>query len=148
MATVTLKTGNNQAETNIGVMNAAECVVSISATTSAGDVLRIGRLPHQAKVYDAVFYPGAAFVDNGIFKAGLSGTEAALLASDSYSLAGFGGPNGAGVRLNVSPLLLTTSRSDDNAQRFSYITCTPTAVLTAGHFGTLVVFYKLPGQSL
>lgn len=148
MANVTTKTGLNQAEVVLGAMGAAECVVSISATTSAGDVLRIGRLPHQAKVYDAVFYPGAAFVDNGIFKFGLSGTEAAILASHSYSLAGFGAAYGAGTRLNVNPLLLTTSRSDDANQRFTYITCTPTAALTAGHYGTLVVFYKLPGQSL
>ena len=147
MATLTTKTGLNQAEAVHAGINAAVCKVSISATTSAGDVLRIGRLPNKAQVTDAVFYPGAAFVDNGIFKFGLSGTEAALLASHSYSLA-FGAAFGAGSRLNVNPLLLTTSRSDDNAQRFSYITCTPTAVLSAGHYGTLVVFYKLPGQSL
>ena len=147
MANVTTKTGLNQAEAvHVGI-NAAVCKVSISATTSAGDVLRIGRLPSRAQVFDAVFYPGAAFVDNGIFKFGLSGTEAALLSSHSYSLA-FGAAFGAGTRLNVSPLLLNTSRADTDAQRFTYITTTPTAVLSAGHYGTLVVFYKMPGQSL
>ncbi len=148
MATITI--GNavrNRAESvHIGV-NAAVCRISISATTSAGDVFRIGKLPHQAQVLDAVFYAGAAYVNNGIFKAGLSGTEAALLASDSYSTA-FGAANGNGTRINVDPTLLNTSRSDDNAQRFTYITCTPSAIITAGHFGTLVVFYKMPGQPL
>jgi hypothetical protein len=146
MANVTTLTGLNQAEVVHAGVNAAICKVSISATTSAGDVLRIGRLPHQAQVLDVVFYTGAAFVDNGIFKFGLSGTEAALLASHSYSV-GFGALYGNGSRINVNPTLLNTSRSDDNAQRFTYITCTPSAVLTAGHYGTLVVHYKLPGQS-
>lgn len=148
MANVTTLTGLNQAESVHAGINAAICKISISATTSAGDVLRIGRLPHQAVVFDAVFYPGAAYVDNGIMKCGISGSEAAILASDSYSLAGFGTPNGAGCRMNVSPLLLETSCSDAKPARFTYITCTPTAIVTAGHFGTLVVFYKVPGQTL
>lgn len=136
----------NRAEApHLGVV-AAICKVSISATTSAGDVLYIGKLPHRAQIVDAVWYPGAAFVNNTIVKYGLSGTEAAILASDSYSTA-FGAANGAGCHLNVSPILLNTSRSDDNAQRFTYITCTPTDILTAGHHSTLVVFYKMPGQA-
>jgi hypothetical protein len=149
MATLTTKTGLNQAETVHAGLNAAVCRVSISATTSAGDVLRIGRLPHRAIPLDVVFYPGAAFVDNGIHKFGLSGTDACFLASDSYSLA-FGAANGAGTRANVSPVGLEAylSRSDASPARYTYITHTPTAVLSVGHYGTLVVFYKMPGQSL
>jgi hypothetical protein len=144
MANVTIKTGLNQAEVNATGINAAICRVSISATTSAGDVLRIGRLPHKAIPLDAVFYPGAAFVDNGIHKFGLSGTEACFLSSDTYSL------TMAPIRANVNPNLLEayTSKSDEAPARFTYITTTPTAVLTAGHHGTFVVFYKLPGQTL
>jgi len=148
MATVTLKCGLNQAEAVHAGLNTAVCRISISATTSAGDVLRIGRLPHQAIVLDAVFYAGDAFVDNGIHKFGLSGTEAALLASHSYSLAYTHALYGQPARHNVKLINLNTSRSDDATQRFTYITCTPTAIITAGHLGTLVVQYKMPGQSL
>jgi hypothetical protein len=91
MANVTLKTGTNQAEVVHAGVNAAVCSISMSATTSSGDVLRIGKLPHQA---------------------------------------------------------VNTSRSDDNAQRFTYITCTPTGVISVGNYGRLVVFYKLPGQNV
>ena len=148
MGNVTLKTGLNQAEVVHAGVNAAVCKISLSATTSAGDVLRIGRLPHNAVIFDAVFYPGAAFVDNAILKAGLSGTEAAILASDSYSVAGFGSPNGAGCRMNVSPLLLNTSVSDAHPVRYKHITVTPTAEWSVGHYMTLMVFYKMPGQEL
>ena len=142
MGNVTLKTGLNQAEVvHVGI-NAAVCKISLSATTSAGDVLRIGRVPHLAIVLDSVFYAGAAHTDNTILKFGLSGTEAALLTSDTYSVA-------PGVyRGDVNVINLNTSRSDLDAQRFTYVTCTPTAQVSVGHLGTLVVFYKLPGQSL
>ena len=142
MANVTLKCGLNQAEAVHVGLNAAICRVSVSFTTSAGDVLRIGRLPHQAIVTDCVFYAGAAHADNTILKFGVSGSEAALLTSDSYSVA-------PGVyRGDVNPINLDTSRSDGDAQRFRYITCTPTSVVSVGHLGTLMVFYKMPGQSI
>ena len=142
MATLTTLTGLNQAETVHAGVNAVICKVSISATTSAGDVLRIGRLPHQAVVLYTQFHFGAAFVDNGIHKFGLSGTDACFLASDSYSVTVIPQWN------NVNLINLNTSRSDDSGQRFTYITTTPTAVLSAGHYGTLVVYYKQPGQSV
>ena len=149
MANVTTRTGLNQAEDNGPGLQAVICRVSISATTSAGDVLRIGRLPHRAIPLDVVFYTGAAFVDNGIHKFGLSGTEACFLASHSYS-AGVGVLYGNGGRANVNLNLLEayTSKADTVAQQFTYITMTPTAVLTAGHYCTLIVYYKTPGQSL
>jgi hypothetical protein len=139
MANVTLKTGNNQAEVIHAGVNAAVCSVSMSATTSAGDVLRIGKLPHQAVVVDAVWYPGAALPGTAVLKFGVSGSEAAILTSATHS---------AIVRANVNVSTLNVSRSDDNAQRFTYITCTPAAVISAGNYGRLVVFYKLPGQAV
>ena len=60
MAKVTLKTGLNQAEAVHAGVNAVVCSVSMSASSSAGDVLRIGRLPHQALPVDVVWYPGPA----------------------------------------------------------------------------------------
>ena len=143
MATVTIGTAAvNQAEAVHAGVNAAVCRVSISATTSAGDVLRIGKLPHRAVVLDAVFYAGAAFVNNGIWKFGISGSEADLLISASYSTAG---SVRTGVNVVAAPDL---SRSDADNQRYTYVTATPTAVITAGHAGTLVVFYKMPGQAV
>lgn len=142
MATVTIGTAAvNQAEAVHAGVNAAVCRVSISATTSAGDVLRIGKLPHRAVVLDAVFYAGAAFVNNGIWKFGRSASEAGLLASASYS-------TGGSIRTGVNVANLDLSRSDADNQRYTYITATPTAVITAGHACTLVVFYKMAGQSL
>lgn len=143
MATLTLgNAASNQAEVNHAGVNAAVCKISISATTSAGDVFRIGKLPHRATVLDAVFYPGAAFVNNGIWKFGISGSEADLLISASYSTAG---AVRTGVSVTTAPDL---SRSDADNQRYTYVTATPTAVITAGHAGTLVVFYKMPGQAV
>lgn len=135
-------TSTNQPEGVHAGVNAAVCRISISATTSAGDVLRIGKLPQRAIPLDAVFYPGAALVTNTIAKFGVSGSEAAFLSSKSYSTAG------AVERgnVNLSTLTALLSKSDEATQRFTYITCTPTDALTAGHYGTLVVFYKVPGQ--
>ncbi len=145
MANVTLgNVAGNQPEAVHAGVNAAICRISISATTSAGDVLRIGKLPLRAIPLDAVFYTGAALAANTIHKFGLSGTEACFLVSASYSSAG------SPFRSTVNPNLLEvyTSKSDEAVQRFTYITHTPTSVLTAGHVGTLVVYYKLPGQQL
>lgn len=139
MANLTLKTGLNQAEAVHTGLNVIVCSVSLSATTSAGDVLRIGRLPHQATVVDVVWYPGAALPGTAVTKFGISGSEAALIASAT---------NSAIVRTNVTTALLNTSRSDDNAQRFTYVTCTPAAVVSVGNYGRLVVQYKVPGQPI
>jgi hypothetical protein len=135
--------GNQPESVHAGVI-AAICRISISATTSAGDVLKIGKLPNRAIPLEAVFYTGAAFVSNLITKFGLSGTEAAILTSDSYSVA----PGVYRNDVNLALLASYTSKSDEATQRFTYITCTPTDVLTAGHYGTLIVTYKIPGQSL
>lgn len=147
----TLNNGNaalNRAEAVHAGVNAAVCVISISAsgTTSAGDVLRIGKLPNRAIPLEVVFYPGAAFVTNTIHKFGVSASDACFLSSRSYSSAELvirGNVSLAGLQQNSC-----LSRSDDAVQRFSYITHTPSSVLTAGQVGTLVVFYKLPGQAL
>jgi len=145
----TIPVGNavlNQVEAVHAGINAAECRISLSLTTSAGDVLRIGKLPNRAIPLDVVFYQGAAFPTNTIHKFGVSASDACFIASASYSAAV------PVVRGNVSLAGLQRggclSRSDDAVQNFSYITTTPTAAVTVGYFGTLVVFYKLPGQQV
>lgn len=119
--------------------NQVVCRISISATTSAGDVLQIGKLPNGAIPTDVVFYAGAAFVANGIWKFGWSASQAALLSSKSYSLA-----------VNRGDVALTTniSLSDDAAVLFEHIVAVPAAVITAGHVGNLVVSYVMPGQTV
>lgn len=143
MANVTLgPAGVNQPEAVHAGVNSAVCIISISATSSAGDVLRIGKLPNRAIPLDAVFYVGAALATNTILKFGVSGSEAAFLTSKSYSTAG------AVERGNVSlaGLVGLLSKSDAATQLFTYITCTPTVAVTAGQIGVLVVTYRLPGQ--
>lgn len=121
--------------------NVAICRISLSATTSAGDKLLIGKLPNGARPYDCVFYRGPAIPDNTIWKFGISASDAAFLASRSYSAAE------AAVRGNVSLALLNISLSDDAAVMYEYIVAVPAAVVTQGHYGTLVVCYKMPGQT-
>lgn len=118
--------------------NVVVCRISISATTSAGDVLRIGKLPNGAIPTNVVFYTGAAFVANGIWKFGWSASQAAFLTSKSYSLA-----------VNQGDVALTAniSLSDDVRVNYEYITAVPAAVVTAGFVGNLVVSYVMPGQT-
>lgn len=145
MANVTLgNAGLNQPESVHAGINAAVCRISLSATTSAGDVLRIGKLPNRAIPLEVVFYVGGAFTDNGITKFGLSGSEACFLTSDTYSAA----PGIYRGDVNLQNLSGVLSKSDEAVQRFTYITETPTAAVTVGYRGTLVVFYKMPGQAL
>jgi hypothetical protein len=119
--------------------NVVVCRISVSATTSAGDVLRVGKLPQGAIPTDVVFYPGAAFVQNTIHKAGISASQAAFISSKSFST--------SVIRGDVA-LSWGLSLSDDARVLFDYITVTPSAVVSVGHFGNLVVSYVMPGQTL
>lgn len=116
--------------------NQVVCRISISATTSAGDVLRIGKLPNGAIPTDAVFYPGPAFAA-GIWKFGLSASQAAFIASATVSTV---------TRGNVA-LSWQLSLSDDARVLYDYIVGVPSAVVTAGHQGNLVVSYVMPGPT-
>lgn len=144
MATVTIGVGNGQAEqVHVGI-NAAVCKVSLSASWSSGDVHRIGRIPNGAIPLDVVWYPGAAFAATGIAKFGLSASQELFLASDSYAEAG------TALYRNIRKLgsAMQVSLSDDAAQLFDYITMVATAGVSIGHVGDLVVYYKMPGQTL
>jgi hypothetical protein len=120
--------------------NTIVCRISLSATTSAGDVLRIGKLPHGAIPTDAVFYRGAALPDITIWKFGWSASQAAFLASRSYSAGE--GPHRANVQLTTN-----ISLSSDARVLYEHIVAVPAAVVTAGHYGNLVVQYVMPGQN-
>jgi hypothetical protein len=120
-------------------VNVAVCRISLSATTSAGDVLLIGKLPNGAIPLCTVFYTGAAFAANAIWKFGFSASQAAFLSSKSYSSAVNMGDVGlANVQISLS---------DDARVMFEPIVAVPAAVISVGHYGTLIVQYKMPGQT-
>lgn len=116
--------------------NIAVCRISLSATTSVGDVLRLGKLPNGAVPTDAVFYPGPAYAA-GIWKFGWSASQAAFIASATLSVV---------TRGNVA-LTNPISLSDDAGVMFEYIVGVPSAAVTVGYHGNLVVTYKMPGQT-
>lgn len=120
-------------------INVAICRISLSATTSAGDVLLIGKLPNGAIPTDCVFYPGPALAANTIWKFGWSASQAGLLTSKSYS---------AAVERGNVALTQPISLSDDARVMFEYIVAVPTSVVTVGHVGNLIVNYKMPGQTV
>lgn len=122
---------------------AAVCHVSLSLTLSAGDVHRIGKIPHGAIPLDAVWYPGAAFAATGIAKFGTSASQELFLASDSYA------ESGTALYRNIRKLgtAMQISLSDDAQVRYEAITMVGTAGVSIGHVGDLVVFYRMQGQN-
>lgn len=156
MATITpTKITSGQATAVEKAVNVVECRVSLSATASAGDVFRIGKLPHGAIPLDAIFY-GDLAVDLSTGPALRFGTSASaemFFASTSYSL--------AMTNLNGDVLRCTrqlgsgkqVSLSDDAMPRFEHIVMTHIAaggagIGSIGHYGTLVVYYKMPAQTI
>lgn len=145
MATITLgNASRNQPEAvNIGD-NVAICRVSLSVTLSAGDVHRIGKIPHGAIPLDAIWYPGAAFAATGIAKFGTSASQELFFASDSYAESGtlnYRCARNLGTAMQVS-------LSDDAMPRYDYLTMVGTAGISVGFVGDLIVYYKMPGQTL
>lgn len=118
--------------------NQVVCRISLSATTSAGDVLRVGKLPNGAIPTDVVFYAGPAFVVGGIWKFGWSASQAAFIASETVSLA---------VRRGNVALTQAISLSDDARVLYEHIVAVPSAVASVGYMGNLVVSYVMPGQT-
>ncbi|MHB1329652.1 MAG: hypothetical protein ACYC2K_15750 [Gemmatimonadales bacterium] len=139
MANVDVGLGRDSAQpqtVHAGV-NQIVCRISLSATTSVGDVLRIGKLPNGVIPTDSVFYPGPAFAA-GIWKFGWSASQAAFIASATLSVT---------TRGNV-PLTANISLSDDARVLYEPIVGVPAAVVTVGFQGNLVVSYILPGQTV
>lgn len=145
MGTITLGNADkNQAEAVENGQNTAICRISLSVSWSSGDVHRVGKVPHGAIFLDSVFYPGAAFAATGIAKFGTSASQEMFFISDSYA------ESGTSLYRNIRRLgtALQLSLSDDAMPRFDYITMVATAGVSIGHVGDLVVWYKIPGQSL
>jgi hypothetical protein len=132
--------GNNAEQVHIGV-NALVCKVSLSASWSSGDVHVIGKLPNGAIPLDAVFYIGAASPAGFIAKFGTSASQELFFASASYSLQ----PTRCARKIGTSQQI---SISDDARVLYENLTMVATAGISIGHVGDLVVFYKLPGQTV
>jgi hypothetical protein len=139
MATITL--GNvGQPEAVEKGDNVLICHVSLSVSLSVGDVHIIGRLPHGAIPLDAVFYPGAA-LSNSILKFGTSASQELFFASASYSILARTTRNNLCTRAQIS-------LSDDAMPRYENVVMVGTATVSVGHVCDLVVYYKMPGQTL
>lgn len=147
MATVTLfNADKNQAEAVEKGLNTLICRVSLSATASLDSVWRIGKLPHGAIPVDAIFYPGAAAPAGFVTRFGTSASTEMFFASDSWAEA-------AGTNYRTARQLGTAmqvSLSDDAMPRYQYVTMGGgvSIAITVGHMGDLIVFYKMPGQTL
>lgn len=140
MATIDI--GNqavNQADGVHRGVTAAICRVSLSVSLSAGDVHRIGKLPHGAIPVDAIFYTGGAHAAAMVAKFGTSASQELFFASATYSI----------VTRTVRALgtAKQISLSDDAMPRFENIVMVATAGVSVGHVGDLVVYYKMPAQT-
>jgi hypothetical protein len=140
MATKTLSNVGEPEAVHIGV-NAKICRISLSVTNSVGDIHIIGRMPHGAIPLEAIFYPATA-IGQTLTKFGTSASNDLFFASDTYSV----GEVYRNSRLLGSPKQI--SLSDDAMPRYENITFVATEGATVGHLGDLVVFYKMPGQTL
>lgn len=123
--------------------NVAVCKVSLSVSWSSGDVHVIGRLPNGAIPLDWVWYPGAASPAALIAKFGTSASQELFLASDSYAETQtlYRNIKRAGPDIQIS-------LSDDARVLYENIVMVATAGISIGNVGSLVVLYKMPGQTL
>lgn len=122
-------------------INIAVCRISLSATTSVGDKLLIGKLPNGAIPIDSVFYGGAALQDGADAAFGTSASLALFFASASFSANVFRGTRRLGWNAQIS-------LSDDAQPLVEYIVMSSSEALSVGHMGDLIVYYKMPGQTL
>ena len=123
--------------------NVAVCKVSLSASWSSGDVHIIGKLPNGAIPLDWVWYPGAASPAALVAKFGTSASQELFLASDSYAETQtlYRNIKRAGPDIAIS-------LSDDARVLYENIVMVATAGISIGNVGSLIVFYKMPGQTL
>lgn len=134
---------SSPAEFNENGVIAAICKISLSASWSSGDVHLIGKLPNGAIPLDWVWYPGAASPTAMIAKFGTSASQELFLISDSYAETQtlYRNIKRAGPDIQIS-------LSDDARVMFENIVMVATAGVSIGNVGTLVVLYKMPGQTL
>src|SRR6185295_11624822 len=145
MATVKVGPGPETAQAeapHVGTV-ALICNVSLSISWSSGDVHVIGRLPNRAIPIDWVWYPGAASPAALIAKFGTSASQELFLVSDSYAETQtlYRNIKRAGPDIAIS-------LSDDARVLYENIVMVATAGISIGNVGSLVVQYKMPGQTL
>jgi hypothetical protein len=145
MATITLSNVGQPEAVHVG-LNTKICRVSLSATASLDSTWIIGRLPHGAIPVDAIWYPAAAAGTAFVNRFGTSASTELFFASDSWAESGT-------LNYRTNRVLGTAqqiSLSDDAMPRYQNITMGGGVAIgvSVGHMGDLVVFYKMPGQSL
>jgi hypothetical protein len=130
---------NQPNSVHVGV-NRAVCRISLSVSLSAGDIHRIGKLPHGAIPLDSIFYRGSAIAAKGVLKLGTSASQELFFASDTYSTV---------VNRQITPLgtVQQISLSDDVMPRYQHIVMVGSAGISIGHVGDLIVYYAMPGQT-
>lgn len=145
MATVDLSAyTNNQPEAVQVGDNVVICRISLSVSLSVGDIHRIGKIPHGAIPLDAVFYTGSALsATSSILKLGTSASNDLFFASATYSQTGlaYRTTRNLGTAQQIS-------LSDDKMPRYEALTMVGTAAISIGFMGDLIVYYKMPGQTL
>lgn len=136
MATITIESGNLPAKRHAAGETVVVAKISLSASYSSGDIFRIAKIPHGA-IFSAlpVFFPGAAAPAALVFKAGISLSQELLFASATYSILATG-TLGLGYRRAG-----LTSLSDDASPRHDWLVFIPTAGVSIGHIGDIVVRY-------
>jgi hypothetical protein len=134
----------SQPEAVIKGVNVAVFRISLSLSVSSGDVHRIGKIPHGAIPLDAVLIPGSALPANGaIAKFGTSASQELFFKSASLST---GGLIRTSIALGTAQQI---SLSDDRMPRYESIVMVNTAtLLSVGYMADLIVYYKMPGQTL
>lgn len=143
MAIKTITNLNQPEAVHVGV-NAAILHLSFSTTFSPTDTIIIGRLPPNAIPLDAVFYGGTATAQGTfVAKFGISASLSLFMASATYSAARY--QSTGTKRLAVAA---QASLSDDKMPRYVNVTMVSAAGATLGWVGDLVIYYKLPGQTL
>jgi len=145
MATVIVAPVRQSEAVHVGI-NALIAHISLSASGSwsSGDVHVVGRLPQGAIPLDAVFYPGAAAAAGTVAKFGTSASQELFFASATYSQAA-----APIYRLNRKiGVTAQISLSDDARVLYENVVMVATAGVSVGHVGDLIVYYKMPGQTL
>lgn len=147
MATYTLgNVAKNQPEAVEQGPNVVICHVSLSVTLSLDGLIRIGKLPHGAVPLDAVWYSAAAAGTAFVTRFGTSASTEMFFASDSWAEA-----TGQIYRTTRQMgTAVAVSLSDDAMPRFEHITMGGGVALgvSVGFLGDLIVYYKMPGQTL
>lgn len=133
----------NQPQAVHAGVNAALFHISLSVAVSAGDIHRIGKLPPLAIPLDAIFYPGSGGSGVAVYKFGTSISNDMFFFSATYSNTIV--PYRCVRRLGLNQ---QNSLSDDAMPRYDSVTMVCTTGAVTGTVGDLIVYFKMPDQTL